>query len=788
MPNSSLLNSGKNWTNSTVSSSQNTSDITDPITSRRDASVPVKNTLTQSLIFSPYGLRISESVEDEFTNLKDMLSFTSTAGTEGKSTGFFEKIKDKIVEIVTGKNESDYNMAKPDETHEPDQGEYNGQVANVISIPDFVDTRIGCSEAINPYWQFNRDDDIIPMSLISWDGGEILDQAPSIGRGGKILDPSYGMGRVYYEKYYSRQQILWLQPSVPEYNNIFLILRHAGDSSAYASMRDGDARSIVSKLISMVWNGLVFVITLPINILGEVYSFFRRAESNMITKFYYLRPSPLMYMEAVNTMLERLATGMTLYPPVMFGFDKINHGKAAEAAEKLMTQGLDPAKVTDTSSPDGVKFTKLVNNLTEGEFKEATQLAYSGIPFLLKNGPDIFLILNRRARIKGAFAAIKDVKKFNTRAMLMATLAHFSGGGSVKNDTVASQYFNTSQDAQNWIYLFKEFIQRPLFGKGSDETKGISDDTWSWIKSLTYGTTRYFGFKIDKGFTPSESFGNQTGQMDIANRVNGFAQERVKEEMESGGSDMYEFVKRSFSSFGEAMDQLYKKAAASAASLVGGDAIKLVNAGNGYLDFPEVWESSSFSRSYSFNIQLRARYGDPVSIFQNVYIPLCMLLAMAMPRGVGDSMYTGPFYVRAFSRGMLAIPMGIIDSLSISRGSGDYAWSYGHLPTGIDVSFSIKDLSPIMFLGIHDVGLYDTFSRNGQFQDYLNTLSAIDLEEYQSYAAKSMKKLTALVKNISHTIGSLTYWKEVFRNSTAMRIFSPFLFEGHGQSDSDMMQ
>src|SRR5699024_8216171 len=87
-----------------------------------------------------------------------------------------------------------------------------------------------------------------------------------------------------------------------------------------------------------------------------------------------------------------------------------------------------------------------------------------------------------------------------------------------------------------------------------------------------------------------------------------------------------------------------------------------------FVDIPEIWQSSSFSKNYSFNITLRAPYGDKVSIFQSIYIPLAMLIALAFPRSGGRNAYGTPFLIRAYSSGMFAIPLGIIDSFSITRG------------------------------------------------------------------------------------------------------------------------
>ena len=121
-----------------------------------------------------------------------------------------------------------------------------------------------------------------------------------------------------------------------------------------------------------------------------------------------------------------------------------------------------------------------------------------------------------------------------------------------------------------------------------------------------------------------------------------------------------------------------------------------IGAGISMADIPESWGDSQFSKSYSFNLQLIAPYGDPVTILQTLYMPLCCLLAGSAPRSTGLSTYTSPFYCRAYCKGKFAIPMGMIDSLSIDRGSSTHGWTHAQLPRTIDISFSIKDLTPNM--------------------------------------------------------------------------------------------
>ena len=90
-----------------------------------------------------------------------------------------------------------------------------------------------------------------------------------------------------------------------------------------------------------------------------------------------------------------------------------------------------------------------------------------------------------------------------------------------------------------------------------------------------------------------------------------------------------------------------------------------------------------------------------MSMFQNIYVPLAMLLAGALPLSTGKQSYTSPFLVEVHSKGRISCRLGLIESMSITRGVGNLAWTDNDEPLGIDVSFTIADLSTIMHMPIN---------------------------------------------------------------------------------------
>lgn len=277
---------------------------------------------------------------------------------------------------------------------------------------------------------------------------------------------------------------------------------------------------------------------------------------------------------------------------------------------------------------------------------------------------------------------------------------------------------------------------------------------WSGVKDgFHFGFTeamKYVGFRIEKSVDSTESASSTTKESELAKVINGF--------VSTGRSAHFNLAGLTETTAGSVMKSAYD---AMTGILTGGlDLVGIaggleVMKGSGYIDIPEVWESSSFQKSYTFDFQLRTPYADKISIFYSLYIPLAMLIAGSFPRSTGTNSYTSPFIVRAFSKGLFAIPLGIIDSITIKRGAAEYGWSRDMLPTQIDVSFTIKDLSPVMHVPMMNVGMKDWMKivgQNSSFQEYLLTLSGTDLAQRQLITRLAVTRAKALMTITSNNV------------------------------------
>lgn len=333
--------------------------------------------------------------------------------------------------------------------------------------------------------------------------------------------------------------------------------------------------------------------------------------------------------------------------------------------------------------------------------------------------------------------------------------------------------------------IYRILCKRHEYQTGKPIAQNVSTD--NWIDSLvgkvyeagshfitaadttTQEATLYVGFRIEKTTDTSESLSNSTTESKLAGIINARVQEGRERSFMLG-----EWGDGKIESVLAALAGGVTGVIAGAADMLGiSGAVNESLQGNAVTDIPEIYSGSSFSKSYSFNMKLFSPYGDSHSIFQRIYVPFFMILAGAFPRATGKNSYTSPFHCRCYSRGMVAIPCGIIDSLSITKGSDQFGWNNNHLPLQINLSFSIKDLSPAMYIAIAADGStgIEIFGQNSTYQEYLLTLSGMGLKERLLFSKNFKRKIAVIMNNIHASYLNPYYWGMEAGTSTVGQIF-----------------
>lgn len=122
---------------------------------------------------------------------------------------------------------------------------------------------------------------------------------------------------------------------------------------------------------------------------------------------------------------------------------------------------------------------------------------------------------------------------------------------------------------------------------------------------------------------------------------------------------------------------------------------------------PQIYQNSSYEKSYSFTVHLKSPYGTKFGYFMDICVPLMHLLALGIPKQTTANTYGSPFLIKAYCEGMFTCNMGMVTNISVSRGVNN-SMSVDGLPTEVDVTVSITDLysdlsmspqsSPVLFI------------------------------------------------------------------------------------------
>lgn len=237
-------------------------------------------------------------------------------------------------------------------------------------------------------------------------------------------------------------------------------------------------------------------------------------------------------------------------------------------------------------------------------------------------------------------------------------------------------------------------------------------------------------FYINSDTSIQDSFGNDTTQSSLADKINGYSSMANELNYILGSSKagaLYDDLKSTVDTSIEGLGNLTN-------DLLGGSnlitsisqSLSSILAG-GKLIFPEIWSDSSFSRSYDVTVKLVTPDNDKLSWYLNIWVPLAHLMALCLPRQKDVNGYISPFLVRAFYKGLFNVDMGIITNMTVQKG-GDGQWTKDGLPTSVEVSFTIKDLYNYMALS-DQPSIKNNLMNNITLLDYIGNSCGININE-----------------------------------------------------------
>lgn len=271
-------------------------------------------------------------------------------------------------------------------------------------------------------------------------------------------------------------------------------------------------------------------------------------------------------------------------------------------------------------------------------------------------------------------------------------------------------------------------------------------------------------FYVDSETSIQDSFGNDTTQSALADKINGYSSMANELNYILGSSKagaLYDTVSGELAGSVENLGQFVDDIMGGSNLITSiSQNLSAVLAG-GKLIFPEIWSDSSFTRSYDVTIKLSTPDNDKLSWYLNVWVPLAYLMGLVLPRQVDANGYISPFLVRAFYKGLFNVDMGIITNMSVQKG-GDGRWTKDGLPTSIEVNFTIKDLYNYMALS-DAPKMGKNLMNNITLLDYIGNTCGININEIDIIRKAEMYLMVGGVgtvqdKIVNNMFGSLDQW------------------------------
>lgn len=580
----------------------------------------------------------------------------------------------------------------------------------------FADTTLGGNQSINPVPQFSRYTDINEQRKV--DGG------PGASR---------GMGRYYSEVFDDNQVLLTVRFGIPAFNSLHRFFGNFYNSDASTLARTGRGNGALYKL-GRIAGTVAQVRLLPVLFIAKAFSYLI---GRVGTKFYYLKPDMGIYWNSVSSILNTIAANMG-FVANMGPWDASDGTLANTPLSNAGFERLLPEVYSKNGSLNiyavGTRFQRLADR------------RYTAIANLVESdvsrdqlGEAIQGVLDDPSMYTYPKPAFKDAEEYLD--------AHFSNRlGTLDVPPSPTPATTVAPDGGN-------INASGLPDESSDNLYGPDGQEDATLKDFMLAELRdgaqFVTFRVDNPGTTNESFSNSVKESGIANAINGMSGTARDFKFNWANGNMSDGVIGS--AIGASVKAVTSVLQGVADSFGAGGLAALM--GNAMVDIPKYWESSSANLPRaSYTIELRSPYGNDLARFQNLMVPLAMLLAGALPRSTGFQSYTSPYLCEFYVKGRVQSRLAIIDSLEITRGTGNCGFTSDGKPLGIDVTVSFLDLSSVMHMPqtahFNPAGmLLDPagaaskflFPEDSTFSDYLAVLSSMGIAD-QIYTPRKLRR------------------------------------------------
>lgn len=512
----------------------------------------------------------------------------------------------------------------------------------------FTDTSPGGNYAVNPPPQFTRYADPPPANKTRSVNG-------------------HGMGRYYSEAIDDPSQLIYMRFGVAQFNSLTTFFTGFYSGSAGRMARTGRADSMFYSL-GRAAGHVAAVVTWPLQAASYIGYALRFWLEKPSTKFYYLKPTMPNYWAAVQTMVNHIAANKGIVPriggpdapPNMPGA-----GYSFPESERRRLQALSPDIFTEGGTINVYAWANKAQRLARQQEKN-----------------------NEAILAGGQFNSFEEKiqELFNPAAKVRDKGADYLG--------YLEKYLTTGQGKPD-----------PAGGAFAEAVDGIKKSSANYDGFLDFleaeldDGAAFACFRVDATGTVNESFSNTVGESEISSSINN----------KSAQARSMSFNLANGNVVGGALGDVVGGALTAVKDFAAGalDSLQLsgmaVLGGGAFVDIPKTWQSSAAQLARStYTVKLVSPYNNPLSKLINVETPLCMLLAGVLPISTGAQSYTSPFLVELYDKGRCQTRLGMIDSMTITRGIGNTGWTADAQSLGIEVTFTIVDMSSVLHMPVSE--------------------------------------------------------------------------------------
>lgn len=650
----------------------------------------------------------------------------------------------------------------------------------------FRDTSIGGNFSCNPPPQFNRyadiraDDYLYPFSA---DGAKNKEGALSFVSPSGIsatienqltfesVTPYNGMGRFYSESIDDGRQLIYLQFGLPKFNGLLDYITNSVNYVDTVVANQGRMPSTYDGA-NLLGAGLMF---LAFPILTPMIWLAKKAISTILGErpfnYYYMEPTMHIYWGCVNQIANQFATQMGIMVPVA---NPSENDPTQKAKDEVVT---GQAYTFSQESIDGINRMFAPNTVVFGD---------------VTNYIDVYALMMRHQN------NINNLLKKRSEDTMVSELTTLNNVQNYILSTMGEKREGFSFRTNSYLYLYKDMLADTLDPKGGnnpyaskvadpkntgeekkkDDAAEKSDkelkakqqaavDSWSmsgimaiaknaisgylndWAKSFD-STVRGAGaqavFEVAYTGTSSDSFSNSYGEIETGGKIKSMQQGVRNAKFNfSGGKTGVSVIDSATKALTDIGNGLLDAATFGFSNVIRGFI------SGGYTDIPQAWQDSNTNiATVSYTMDLVAPYGHPWSRFQNIIVPLSMILAGALPLRVGKAAYTSPFLCSLFAKSVQKVRLGMITEVSITRGTTNLGYTIDKKINALTVTISIADFSGKISAPINNSLFGSRFSpfydQTSGFSDYIDLIGGRDYHDSEWMWNRVKKNFSNLAK------------------------------------------